>query len=655
MVNGNTGNSGTQEVDGRSEPGHSATVSMSALIEAALSRRAFLGVTVAGACAALMEGTGRAGELVRCTHPTGLFQFRNVPASQTDAVVVPEGYVAEVLYRWGDPINGVGPAFRPDASNSAEEQNRQAGMGHDGMEFFAIPGVDPNARGLLSVNHEYTDQILLFTDGVIGDRPPAPMPLEKVHKSMASHGISVVEIARGADGRWAVADSPKARRITADTPVAIAGPATELIGTATRGTVNNCSAGRTPWGTYLTCEENFQGVFGTNDPTWEPSAEDQRYGLQKLGFSYTIGEDKVPAFRWWEHDPRFDLARPDNDAVRFGYVVEIDPQDPASTPVKRTALGRIRHENAELTLATDGRVVVYMGDDQAGEFIYKFISRESYDPARKELHGVTSRGGLLDDGTLYVARLSEDGTGRWLALVPGENGIPAGNPAAISVMTRQAADAVGATPMDRPEWLAVHPQTNEVYVSLTNHSSRETTDPGNPRTKNIFGHILRWRETGDDPGALEFDWQIFILAGNPAHPEPTNHGNVAGDAFGCPDGLKFDSSGVLWIQTDMSSSVLGKPGYAELGNNMMLAADPVSGEVRRFLTGPVGCEVTGIAFTPDRKTMFVNIQHPGEPDDDLSDPSNPEEISSWPDGKGFGRPRSATVVVRKLDGGVVGS
>lgn len=651
---------------GSGSTGGCRVVPVSKLIESALSRRAFVGVTVAGACAALMEGTGRAGEarrgtegreeLVRCTHPTELFQFANVPASQTDAVVVPEGYVAEVLYRWGDPVNGIGPAFKPDASNSAEDQARQAGMGHDGMEFFAIPGIDPNQRGLIAVNHEYTDQILLFPDGVIVDRPPAPMPLEKVRKSMASHGISVVEVARQADGRWSVVDSPRARRVTADTPVAIAGPAVELVGKATRGTVNNCSAGRTPWGTYLTCEENFQGVFGTNDAAWEPSADDQRYGLQKLGFSYSIGDEKVPAFRWWEHDPRFDLARPDNDSVRFGYVVEIDPQDPASKPVKRTALGRIRHENAEVTQAKDGRVVVYMGDDQAGEFIYKYVSRESYDPARPDQHGVASRGGLLDDGTLYVARLEDDGTGRWLALAPGQNGIPASESlASVCVRTRQAATFSGATPMDRPEWLAVHPHTNEVYVTLTNNNGRETLDPGNPRLKNIFGHILRWRETDDDPGALEFRWQVFILAGNPAHPEPTNHGNVAGDAFGCPDGLKFDASGVLWIQTDMSSSVIGKPGYAELGNNMMLAADPVSGEVRRFLTGPLGCEVTGIAFTPDRKTMFVNIQHPGEPDDDLSDPSNPEEISSWPDGRGFGRPRSATVVVRKLDGGVVGS
>ena len=635
------------------------------MIEQSLDRRAFLNVAMVGACSALLSNSNEAAEVatrevVEPTVPTSLFHFKNVSASQSDTVVVPEGYVTEVLYRWGDPINGSTPKFRADASNTADEQMLQAGMGHDGMEFFAIPGQDPNQRGLLAVNHEYTDQVLLFLDG-LEPLPPALMPLEKVRKSMASHGVSIVEIERNAAGKWELRPSPKARRITADTPMKISGPAAGQLGEPVRGTINNCAAGRTPWGTYLTCEENFQGVFGTNEPKFTPSADQKRYGLNPSGFAYTINGQKVGAFRWWEQDRRFDLANPDNDSKRFGFVVEIDPFDPSSKPIKRTALGRIKHENAELVVAKDGRIVVYMGDDEMNEFVYKFVSKNVWKTSE---NGNGSSNNLLDEGTLYVARFDADGTGRWLALVPGENGIPTKkhsndsegfDQADICIRTRLAATAAGATPMDRPEWVAVHPKTHEVYVSLTNNKSRKEADAANPRANNLFGHILRWKENSDDPAALSFQWKVFVVAGNPAHKDPTHHGNVMGDAFGCPDGLKFDSSGVLWIQTDMSSSVLGKDGYVELGNNMMLAADPVSGEVRRFLTGPRGCEITGIAMTPDRKTMFVNIQHPGEPADEVSDPMAPTKYSNWPDGPDGGRPRSATIAIRRRDGGVIGS
>ena len=644
----------------------STSCSLREMIAASLDRRSFLNVTIVGACSALMKQSGRdaradATEVIETNDRTTLFQFRNVPPSQNDTLVVPEGYVADVLYRWGDPINGTSPQFRTDASNTADEQMRQAGMGHDGMEFFSIPGKDPNEHGLLAVNHEYTDQVLLFSDG-LAPLPPALMPSEKVRKSMASHGVSIVEIAKNFNGTWTVVDSPLARRITADTPMRISGPAAKLTGKYVLGTVNNCAAGRTPWGTYLTCEENFQGVFGTSSDSFRPTLAQQRYGLRPEGLAYTIDDKKVSAYRWWEQDSRFDLAKSHNDSNRFGFVVEIDPFSPNSVPVKRTALGRIKHENAELVVAPDGRIVVYMGDDEMNEFVYKFVSSKAWKP----LENSTKQSGtdLLDDGVLYVAKFDADGTGRWLALVPGENGIPVKkgpedsvgfDAACICIRTRMAATAAGATPMDRPEWVAVHPKTNEVYVSLTNNKGRKETDPANPRASNLFGHILRWKEQGDDPTAMSFRWQVFVLAGNPAHKEPTQQGNVVGDAFGCPDGLKFDSAGVLWIQTDMSSSVLGKEGYAELGNNMMLAADPVSGDVRRFLTGPRGCEITGLTLTPDRKTMFVNIQHPGEPADEVSDPSAPAKVSNWPDAIQGGRPRSATVAIRKRDGGVIGS
>ncbi len=644
----------------------SAAESLREMIESSLTRRSFINVVVAGSCSALLNSPQNEAisndERTEATESgTSLFQFKNVPPSQDDTVVVPEGYVADVLYRWGDPINGMSPQFLSDASNSAEEQMLQAGMGHDGMEFFSIPGQDPSKRGLLAINHEYTDQVLLFQDG-LEPMPPALMPLEKVRKSKASHGISVVEIAKNGTDKWAVVASPLARRITAETPMQISGPAAARLGTTVLGTLNNCAAGRTPWGTYLTCEENFPGVFGSSDGAFQASASQQRYGLKLEGFAYLINGKKVGAYRWWEQDPRFDLANPDNDSNRFGYVVEIDPFDPKSTPIKHTALGRIKHENAELVVAPDGRIVVYMGDDEMNEFVYKFVSSSIWKPDENRDQQRNQR--LLDEGTLYVARFNGDGTGNWLALKPGENGIPMKNgatdsegfdAASICIDTRLAATAAGATPMDRPEWISVHPVTKEVYVSLTNNKSRNEPNHSNPRSNNLFGHILRWKEDGDDSAATSFRWQVFVLAGNPSHKEPTQHGNVIGDAFGCPDGLKFDPSGILWIQTDMSSSVMGKEGFAELGNNMMLAADPVSREARRFLTGPRGCEITGITFTPDRKTMFINIQHPGEPADDVNDPMAPAKYSNWPDGPTGQRPRSATVAIRKKDGRTIGS
>lgn len=628
---------------------------LSQIIDEALDRRSFLHVTLATACGSVMlPSIARAiPEQQSAPGQSDLFHFKGVAASQRDAVVVPEGYVAEVLYRWGDPINGSSPAFKPDASNSAADQELQAGMGHDGMELFAIPDQDPNQRGILCINHEYTDQILLFADG-IEPMPPAKMPLEKVRKSQASHGISIVEVARQQNGSWKVVESARARRLTANTPMRISGPATSAVGEKVQGTLNNCAAGRTPWGTYLTCEENFQGMFGTDDSNYSADPNQARYGLQASGYTYSIEGKDVSVYRWWQHDRRFDLSDSDNDSNRFGYVVEIDPLNPNSTPVKRTALGRFRHENAELTLAKDGRVVVYMGDDQIDEFIYKYVSRRAYNPSDPSQFGVEASGGLLDAGTLYVARFNAVGRGEWLELTSGRPGLEKFSPADISVFSRLAATAVGATPMDRPEWIAVDPKSGEVYASLTNNKSRTKADAANPRTKNVYGHIVRWLEDNQDAASKTFSWKVFVMAGNPALDDVDKQGTSHGDAFACPDGLKFDSSGILWIQTDVSSSVMHKSGFAELGNNMMLAADPTTGEVRRFLTGPLGCEITGNTMTPDRKTMFINIQHPGEPDDEVSDSTDPNKFSQWPDGPAGGRPRSATIVIRRTDGRPIG-
>jgi secreted PhoX family phosphatase len=338
--------------------------------------------------------------------------------------------------------------------------------------------------------------------------------------------------------------------------------------------------------------------------------------------------------RWWLADPRFDLAANPNEPNRFGWVVEIDPGDPASTPKKRTALGRLKHENAGFAEAADGRAVVYTGDDERFQYLYKFVSTNAWRRARRG-------SSPLDDGILYVARLAPDGTGTWLPLVAG--GVP-GYPtlADILIDTRGAATAVGATPMDRPEWVAPHPHEPGVaYGTFTNNTARATADAPNPRRANAFGHILRWQGTGGDHGALTFTWSMFLLAGKGLG---TGDGSTVspGDAFGSPDGLAFDPDGRLWIQTDGSQPVPC--------NNQMLAADPVTGDIRRFLVGPRGCEITGWTMTDDQRTMFVNVQHPGEA---ATDPADPASQSDWPDRKG--RPRSATLAIRRHDGGKIGT
>jgi uncharacterized protein len=579
-----------------------------------------------------------------------LLGFSGVPVSTDDTVAVPPGYVADVLYAWGDPVSA-GPAFKADASNTADEQAVQAGMHHDGIHFFPLPaGSDGSTRGLLAINHEYTDDGLLHPSGM------EPWTAEKVLKSQAAHGVAVIEV-RLDGARWEVVrPSPYARRVTAYTPIEFSGPAAgdallrtgaDRTGRTALGTFNNCANGYTPWGTYLTCEENFNGYF-VNRSGAIPSRQ-ARYGIT----------DKGSGYRWQEFDERFDAARHPNEPNRFGWVVEIDPYDPARPPVKRTAMGRFKHEGAALAVAPDRRVVFYMGDDERFEYIYKFVSRDRYDGSNR-----AANHRVLDDGTLYVARFDADSTGQWLELTSGKNGLDASagfpSQAEVVINARGAGDVVRATRMDRPEWIAVHPKTGEVYCALTNNvnrgaEGRPPIDAANPRPNNVFGHIIRWRERGGDPTATAFEWDVFLLCGDPANPDASKRGTIKGDLFGSPDGLWVDRRGVLWIQTDVSTSALSKGDYASLGNNMMLAADPRTGEVRRFLTGPRGCEVTGVITTPDERTMFVNIQHPGETASERSNPASPKAVGAWPDGPTGGRPRSATVVIRKADGGVIGT
>ncbi len=622
------------------------------------SRRVFVRGGIGGAITASLFAPMAVGALAGCAMGAGAnlgslgrgIGFKSVPMAALDTVVVPEGYSASVLYRWGDPVGVAGqmPAFRSDASNTAAEQAVQAGMHHDGMAFFPMAGAPQ--RGLLAMNHEYLDDGLLHPDGT------ATWNAEKVRKAQAAHGVSVIEIERTASGWKQVLPSRYARRITATTPMTLTGPAAghammktaaDPNGTRVLGTFNNCANGETPWGSYLTCEENF--VFYFEGPE-TPDAHQKRWGLAKSNGAI---------YRWHEHDERFDAVKHPNEPNRFGWVVEIDPMDPTSTPIKRTALGRAAHEGATVALAASGQVVVYMGEDARFEYIYKFVSRDARKPG-----GFAANRELLDHGTLYVARFDADGSGQWLPLVAGQGPLTAGagfaSQAEVLIKARQASDALGATKMDRPEWVAVDPISKEVYCTLTNNSNRGKpgqpgTDAANPRPDNTMGQIIRWKENGDLV-ASTFKWDHLVLAGDPKLARAEAKGNIKGDAFGSPDGLWIDPRGVMWIQTDASTSALGKGDYVNLPNNQMLACDPTTrggADIRRFLVGPAGCEVTGIASSPDLKTMFVNIQHPGESPSEKGDPAAPTRYSSWPDGSG--RPRSATDVITKNDGGVIGT
>jgi len=629
----------------------SSNPSFEQVLEARLSRRGMLkgavALAVAGSLPLSLAGCATSG-LRRDT----TFGFGGISISTADAVRVPEGYAANVLYAWGDPVGhpSGSPAFRRDAGNSADEQALQAGMHHDGIHYFPLPyGSDNSVNGLLVMNHEYTDDGLLHSDGF--DNWSA----DKVRKAQHAHGCSVIEV-RTSGGKWEVVrPSPFARRVTARTPMRVAGPAAGSAGMKTAadpagalvlGTFNNCAHGYTPWGSYLTCEENWDTYFANSGTL---TADHRRNGITAKGRGY----------RWDEFDERFDAGKHPNEPNRHGWVVEFDPYDPQSQPVKRTALGRFSHEGAWPATARDGRLVIYMGDDRVFEYIYKFVSRDVYD--RKDRNANRN---LLDQGILYVAKFNDDGSGEWIPLVHGQGRLTRENgfadQADVLIRTRAAADAAGATKMDRPEWIAVHPGTNEVYCTLTNNSQRGAkdrpgTDRANPRVNNVFGQIIRWREAGNDPAGMKFEWDLFAVAGDPQHADAAQRGNIKGDAYGSPDGLWFDDSGLLWIQTDVSTSTLNKGSYERLGNNMMLAADVRSGETRRFLTGPNGCEITGVVMTPDAKTMFVNIQHPGETSSERNDPKKPQAVSTWPDGPAGGRPRSATIVIRRNDGGIIGS
>ncbi|MDD2408491.1 MAG: PhoX family phosphatase [Tepidiphilus sp.] len=596
---------------------------------------------------------------------------RSIPTHSDDRVSVMEGYGVRAILPWGDPLLDFSAYWRPDASASAEEQARQIGDNHDGMHFFPF-GANVTDQGLLVLNHEYTNYEYLF-----GKEYTEPWTREKAMKAINAHGVSIVHLQRDGQTGWRpVIPSKYNRRITGDTPMALTGPAAghallrtsaDPSGTQVRGTLNNCANGFTPWGTYLTCEENFHNYFGggSTDPMH------QRYGIGKDG-----------GYRWFEVIERFDLRREPNEPNRFGWVVEIDPFDPQSTPKKRTALGRFKHENAAVTIAPDGRVVVYMGDDERFEYLYRFVSHGRYDPGNP-----AANRDLLDSGNLYVARFTADPTpdgqrfrGQWILLDKERNPLLAAEArlptqADVLIHARLAGDLVGATKMDRPEWIAIHPTRGEVYVTLTNNNRRKPNevDAANPRAENLWGQILRWQENGGDPTADEFAWDLFVLTGNPlVYPQGDPRAGSAAitpeNLFNSPDGLGFDAAGRLWILTDGNYSDTGP--YQGMGNNQILVADPDTGIIRRFLVGPSGCEITGLTWSNDGRTMFVNVQHPGEAEGHPRAPQLPEgrdlathlaahptAFSEWPHTQfrelGGGRPRSATLVIERADGAPV--
>nr|VFJ52179.1 MAG: hypothetical protein BECKFW1821B_GA0114236_101140 [Candidatus Kentron sp. FW]VFJ61340.1 MAG: hypothetical protein BECKFW1821A_GA0114235_111215 [Candidatus Kentron sp. FW] len=608
---------------------------------AMIDRREFLSAAGATGLAVFLAANPITQAMAMETDSRNRMGFKPIPASTADKVVVPKGYRAEVLISWGDPIFPDAPAFRQEADAKAQE--RQFGDNNDGMTLFPMS----NDRAVIAVNHEYTNYEYLFPHR--GQATSA----DEVRKAQAAHGVTIVELEKEG-GRWRIDRNGKLnRRITANTPMEIAGPASghdrmktalDKAGHRVLGTVNNCANGQTPWGTYLTCEENFNYYFVSGDNA-ELADTYQRYGISR--------KDKK-GYQWYRFDERFDVARHPNEAHRFGWVVEIDPMDPASIPKKRTALGRIKHENAALAINDSGHVVVYMGDDERGEHLYKFVSRNRYDP-----NNMAANRDLLDEGTLYVARLDgkkgeQKGIGRWIELTWGKHGLTPENgfadQAEVLIFARQAATRVDATTMDRPEWVAVHPGNGHVFCTMTNNKYRgvkenQPVDAVNPRKKNIYGHIVRWYPDRGDHTAEVFSWDLYMVAGNPVvHDGPyAGSDNITPEnMFNSPDGLGFDGDGRLWILTDGKYSNQGD--FAGMGNNQMLCGDPDSGEIRRFLTGPVGCEITGLTFSPDYKTMFVGIQHPGE----KLTPSH------FPEG-GDAIPRSSVMMITREDGGVIGA
>ncbi|MEZ5724557.1 MAG: PhoX family phosphatase [Paracoccaceae bacterium] len=591
------------------------------VVEAAVSRRGFLGGALAFGSGAMVFGSGVLAQATSARAQAAAFAFEPIGIATDFDIHVPQGYHWQPLVKWGQALfSDAEGAWSPETGVPVEMSDKVFGENTDGMETFEHDG-----HVLLAINSEYVNPEINLPAASEG----VPQTADEVTLLKNMQGVTVMEIADAGNGWQVVLDSPYNRRITHETQMTMDGPAagSDLVktnadpeGLSPKGTMNNCGSGKTLWGTYLTCEENFNGYFGATGSFEETD------GLVRYGIG---GEGR---YAYEKFDPRYDLSQEPNEPNRHGWVTEIDPADPESTPVKHTALGRFKHENAEMVQAADGRIVVYMGDDERGEFMYRYVSNGTWAEGQPT-------DGLLSDGTLYVARFNDDMTGEWLALTPETTGMSIEE---VLVFARLAGSAVGATTMDRPEWIAAHPHRVEAYCALTNNSKRGgdgmPVNAANPRETNEYGQIIRWRPADEDHGADSFTWDLYVMAGNPEVYDNVYGGSenvTAGNLFNSPDGMAFSSDGMLWIQTDGDDSNEGD--FAGMGNNQMLIGNPDTGEIARFLTAPNGAEVTGLTWSPDRKVAFVGIQHPG---------------GSWPDGTG--KPRSSVIAVWREDGATIG-
>lgn len=658
------------------------------LLSQRLSRRSFIEASGAAVATGALPVVGVAGS-ASSAEKLGA-GYKALTPSREDALRLAPGLRHQVLVGEGDGLfsNDAGLSAQSKRSldwlddQAADRQARRFGTNNDALAFFATAG--RRASGVLCVNHEYVMPELMFSglpessaeraksrESWIRSHPQA------VAWMQAAHGVSVLDLQRGARG-WTVRRSgPSTRRITANTPMDISGPArghallqtnADPSGTRALGTFANCAGGKTPWGTYLTAEENIQDYFG-GARSWASASSDdatlrahQRWPLRERS-----------AYGWDIIDPRFDVRREPREPLRHGWIVEIDPQNPSSTPKKRTALGRFCHEGANTILTKDGRVAAYMGDDTKFEYVYKFVTRDRFDPTNR-----AANRDLLDHGTLYVARFEADGRGEWLPLVYDERG-PLNtrngfrSQAEVVIKCRAAADILGATPMDRPEDIEPSPLTGRVYMALTKNDSRAnqrgefggreldlSPNAANPRPQNDFGHIIELIESNDDAASDRFVWNVFLLAGDPRNPaaqfltraedlvpgQLTRNdvyysgfaGRSAVSPIACPDNLGFDPSGRLWIVTDADEELIGNNGCY-----VVPTSGPERGLLKQVLSAPIGAEVCGCEFTPDGTTLFLSIQHPGEGG------TVDKPVSHWPDGEGLPA-RSAVIAVTREDG-----
>ncbi len=586
------------------------------------------------------------------------FVFKEVQAGVDEKHYVAEGYDADILMRWGDPVLPGGVKFDPLTQTGAK-QKLQFGYNPDFLGYFPLPGAaNPSHHGLLVVNHEYTNEELMFPGLGRQDRKNVlfvKMTPEIAAVEKAAHGGCVLEVRRDS-GKWNVVENSRyARRIDADTPMEISGPAAghsrmktkaDPPGRKVFGMFNNCAGGVTPWGTWLTCEENFHGYFwGKMDDEHPERRNYRRYGVPSNWFN------------WGAYEDRFDVEKEPNEANRFGWVVEIDPFDPASTPKKRTALGRFKHEGAAGIISKDGRYVVYSGDDERFDYVYRFVTARPVDRQNP-----AANRDLLDEGTLSVARYNADGSVDWLPLVQGQGPLTEANgfasQADVVIEARRAADLLGATKMDRPEDVEANPSSNKVYVILTNNNRRkpEQTDPANPRADNRFGHIIEMTPPDGDHAAAKFAWDILVKCGDPAIADvgaTFNPATTKDGWFGMPDNCAVDHMGRLWIATDGNST--GKTGRSD-GVWAMETEGKLRGTGKLFFRCPSGAELCGPCFTPDDETLFVAIQHPGEADDE--DPNAPPATfenpsTRWPDFKPDMPPRPSILAITKRGGGKI--